>query len=828
VLIGAASAGSALQTGPVGLPPRELYLQSLPAVAWIFATDKGKGTGWVVDAKRRWLITNYHVVGDNATAEVQFPVLRDGRPITDRGSYLQNRTELQKSGHFLQARVLRRERDVDLALLELERLPEGTPALPLAQYSAHPGDRVQGLGHRYDSVALWTYVRGNVRQVRTLREGYFSGGQQLAKGARVLHTQVPINEGDSGGPLLNERGEVVGVAAAVAWEYQGAGLFIDQAEVKAFLGRAGGLPEPLVSPAPPAGVARGVYRQMVRTLVLVQANPSEQRHSGWLLDRERRLVVTTADAVGTRESVLLTFPEFRNGQVIAEARHYREKKVQVPGVVLVRDGRRNLALVEALRLPEDAQASRLAAEVPFPGDALHAVGNPDKIETLFLYSGGGLRQSGRANLGQAIEEPEPQVLLMQMTPAEGEDGGPVCNDRGELVGLLTGKSAAQQQIAYVLPVAEIQAFLREQQTRWGPVQAGDLVARGKLFLKARQPDRAIVDFSEALRADPDLAVACCERSRAFQDKGLLDRALEDSERTIRLGPRMSIGYSQRAAVQVQRGQSRAAVADCDKALQLDRNDALALRVRGEAKLLLGDLDRALADLTDAIWHDRKSARTYLVRGRIYARKDDLDHALADFNQALIHDPQLAEAYRSRADLFWLRSDVQAAWTDYDQALTLNPADVEALLGRGRAWSSRRDSARALADFDRVIQIAPRMPAGYLERGREQLRGVQFEPALADFQRVLELEPARFSDILASIQRRARELQQGDRMDMLKCCDLCRQTLRLLESVFKDQREMQDLIRQGLTPRPEDRDPAKAARRLLDVLKAVAARKAGTS
>jgi tetratricopeptide (TPR) repeat protein len=822
VLIGAAVAGSGLrENGDGALPPRELYLRTLPAVGWVLATDKGKGTGWVVDANRRLLITNYHVVGDNTSAEVQFPVMRDGRPITDRAYYLQNRRDLLKSGHLIQGRVLRAERDIDLAVLQLDRLPEDTPALTLAQAPAQPGDPVQGLGHRYDSVALWTYTHGNVRQARTLREGYFSGGQLLAKGARVLHVQMPINEGDSGGPLLNQRGEVVGVAAAVAWEYQGAGLFIDLSEVRALLDRAGGQPPPPTSPPPAERPARSVYRQVVPTLVLVQASNSERRHSGWLLDRTRRLIVTTSEAAGVRETVTLTFPEFRNGQVIAEARHYRDTKGHIRAVVLTRDARRNLALVEALRLPEQTQAVRLASDAPYPGDTLHALGNPDKIETLFLYSGGWLRQSGRANLGQIPAEqgsdPEPEVLLVQLNPTEGEGGGPVFNDHGELVGSLTGKSAAQQQIAYALPVAEIQVFLREQHARWDPRTADELVARGKLFVKARQPDRAIVDLSEALREDPDDAVACSERSRAFQDKGQLERALEDSDRAVRLQPRLSTGYSQRAAVQVQRGQARAALADCDKALQLDHNDTLALRVRGQASLLLNDLDHALSDLTDAIWLDRKSALAYLYRGRVYVRKDDLDHALADFNQAVVHDPQLAEAYRSRADLFWARSDVLTAWTDYDQALTLNPADADAWIGRGRAWSARKDSVRALADFDRSIEIAPRLASGWLERGRERLRLGEIERAMADFKRVLELQPDQPQDILAAVQRRARELAQSDAP---KCCELCREMFRLLQPLGKDRPELRDLLQDGLRQLPEDKDFTACAGRLNSVIAAL--------
>src|SRR5260370_35769283 len=75
-----------------------------------------------------------------------------------------------------------------------------------------------------------------------MREGYFSGGQHLAKGAKLLLTDVPINEGDSGGPLVNDRGEVVGVCSAVAWEAHGGALVIDVSELRAFLGRKSDAP----------------------------------------------------------------------------------------------------------------------------------------------------------------------------------------------------------------------------------------------------------------------------------------------------------------------------------------------------------------------------------------------------------------------------------------------------------------------------------------------------------------------------------------------------------------------------------------------------------
>src|SRR5262249_30834542 len=154
-----------------------------------------------------------------------------------RQHYLEQMPALRQRGTAVRARILRRSPQTDLALLELERLPPRVTALPLAAIPAQPGERVHLVGNRYDVDVLWTHTTGTVPAVRPLRQGYFNAGQQLASGARALLAGVPINEGDSGGPLVNDAGAVVGVAAAVAWEIQGAGLFIDLAEVRKLLGQ---------------------------------------------------------------------------------------------------------------------------------------------------------------------------------------------------------------------------------------------------------------------------------------------------------------------------------------------------------------------------------------------------------------------------------------------------------------------------------------------------------------------------------------------------------------------------------------------------------------
>ena len=568
--------------------------------------------------------------------------------------------------------MLKRDPGVDLALVQLNSLPDGVEELSLAANGARPGDRVHVVGCRYDVDSLWVHSEGGVRQMLTLKQGYFSGGKELGKGAHVVSASVPINEGDSGGPLVNERGEVVGVVAAVAWEVQGSGLFIDAAEVRAFAELKP--PDNPQAPPPAPSTGRDVYRDGVHALALVQTE-GDRRSSAWLFDRSHRLLLTTAEAVGKRETVDVIFPAFRDGRPVSEAAAYRdearllrEKGLLTTGTVLATDARRNLALLEVGSVPETAAEAKFAAEVPSPGDSLHILDNPNRLDVLWVYTAASVRQLGRINLGQTMEGPDPDVLIVQAPLADGEGGGPVLNDRGELVGVVTGKTGAQQQAAFCLTAAEVRGFLDDNRLRWEPDSAAALVRRGDVFLKARQYVRAVTDFDAALRLDARYAPALCERGRAEYLQDDDGAAIRDCSAAIEADPKLAAAYCWRAAALCRKGEARKAVADCDAALALDGQSALARAIRGDAYRRLGDLDKALADCDEAVWLDRQLATVYLYRGEVFAEKGEPDKAIADCTRALQFDEHLAEAFRCRGDAQWVKSDVAAAMADYDQAL----------------------------------------------------------------------------------------------------------------------------------------------------------------
>jgi hypothetical protein len=203
-----------------------VYQRVLASTAWVLAGDT-LGSGVVVDQERRLVATNFHVVGMQAEVRVVFPDFQDGVAVAERQHYLAGLDRLAVKG-----KVFLRDPRRDLALVQLERLPDGVLALPLAPASAAPGRRVHSVGNPGASDALWVYSSGTVRQVYHKR--YAASGGPLVE-ARVLETQSPINSGDSGGPVVNDRCQLVGIVTAFR---AGANLVttcIDVAEVRGLL-----------------------------------------------------------------------------------------------------------------------------------------------------------------------------------------------------------------------------------------------------------------------------------------------------------------------------------------------------------------------------------------------------------------------------------------------------------------------------------------------------------------------------------------------------------------------------------------------------------------
>jgi len=172
--------------------------------------------------------------------------------------------------------------------------------------------------------------------------------------------------------------------------------------------------------------------------------------------------------------------------------------------------------------------------------------------------------------------------------------------------------------------------------------------------------------------NPNNAVAYGVRGDAYSKKNDYDKAIADYSQAIKLNPNNAVGYGIRGDAYYKKNDYDKAIADYSQAIKLDPNNAVGYGMRGRAYGKKGDYDRAIADISQAIRLGNSGA--YCLRGLLYYNKHDYDQAIADLNQAIKLDTNDNLAYKFRGFAYFYKGYYDQAITDLSQSIKLNPND----------------------------------------------------------------------------------------------------------------------------------------------------------
>lgn len=214
--------------------------------------------------------------------------------------------------------------------------------------------------------------------------------------------------------------------------------------------------------AAPAAADVQIFRKLIRSSAMILTEGG--LGSGVIVDRERRLILTNEHVVGSATTVQVVLPEFRDGRQISDREHYQQNlgRLAIRGRVLARDRKRDVALVQAERLPAEATAVTLANMSAANGESVHSIGNPGDSGACWVYTTGEVRAVYFKRYPQ--QQRAMQVLETAAPINPGDSGGPVVNREGELVAIVQGWRDGARLITYCVDITEIQAFLKEVQS----------------------------------------------------------------------------------------------------------------------------------------------------------------------------------------------------------------------------------------------------------------------------------------------------------------------------------------------------------------------------
>jgi tetratricopeptide (TPR) repeat protein len=330
--------------------------------------------------------------------------------------------------------------------------------------------------------------------------------------------------------------------------------------------------------------------------------------------------------------------------------------------------------------------------------------------------------------------------------------------------------------------------------------------RGLSLASCRRFDEAIADLTQALRyplALPSLVYQW--RGWCYEGKHEIEKALADYDEAIRLDPNSGWTYHEKALIRFRKRDYDQALHDFDEAVRCEPNSAEALVMRARCYRAMNDLDHALASLDGAVAVDPVNAMAYMERSNVYGDRKEYEKRDRDHREALRLNSHIDNAWpdlsltmtvplptyfgeqparewiKNARDLHTaanaaydggkydeaialdndvLRMDVAATWAslvtmnrgnaycgkrdtekamrDYNDAIKLDPKNAGAFVDRGLLLSGQGKHAEARSDFDEALRLNPKQWEAYYDRGADFRDERKLEEAIADFTKAIEL------------------------------------------------------------------------------------------
>lgn len=178
--------------------------------------QRGTGSGFVI-SKEGLVVTNLHVIGEGQPLEVEF-VDGSKRDVIE---------------------ILASDRHYDLAVLRLAPTGKEVPFLKLGDSAGiRQGDLVLGFGAPQG--LGFSVVPGAISAIRKLEPGFAGEGETPE--FPMLQLAMPIEQGNSGGPVVNLKGEVLGIVTLRHRVTENLGFAVPSNDLKSLLEKPNPIP----------------------------------------------------------------------------------------------------------------------------------------------------------------------------------------------------------------------------------------------------------------------------------------------------------------------------------------------------------------------------------------------------------------------------------------------------------------------------------------------------------------------------------------------------------------------------------------------------------
>ncbi|MFN8239674.1 MAG: tetratricopeptide repeat protein [Bacteroidales bacterium] len=262
---------------------------------------------------------------------------------------------------------------------------------------------------------------------------------------------------------------------------------------------------------------------------------------------------------------------------------------------------------------------------------------------------------------------------------------------------------------------------------------------GSEFMDNMKYEEAVVQFTNAITAEPANPDYYLARGEAYEKMGKNKEAYADFEKTIVFSPKDIGAHISLARVCNNLKLYDQALVLLNRASGIDKRSYQIYPEKVKTLNGLGKYDQALK-VSDTAILIKDESMNYYWRGLTYVRLNNDILGKKEFERAISKNKKLVEPRLALADLLIRNNNPAEAMDQINTILEADDKNAQAYLIRSQIYKKNLDITNAINDLSKTILIDPSNPDYYLIRGKYYQDFNQHGNAIPDFTKYISLRP----------------------------------------------------------------------------------------
>ncbi|MGB3653799.1 MAG: tetratricopeptide repeat protein [Rivularia sp. (in: cyanobacteria)] len=615
------------------------------------------------------------------------------------------------------------------------------------------------------------FSEGEVKKTSNLKEGYEIGYSNN------------IEQGMSGGAILNSLGELVGINGKSAYPILNSGYVYqngkrpNQAEIREMRKLSWGIPISTVL----AKVDRDVLTAYKFPLPEYSGDVPIRGLTGWLgeLEQKAKQFTVRIDSSSKANGSGIIIAKQGNTYTVLTSAHVLCERVNATKPcggfnyeIFVPDGNKysvdkssikieegvDLAVVK-FKSSQDYQIATLADYNPNKDDYMFTAGYPklknnspwrftigrifDKEQGLLNANQSDFQNDDSDELQSASSLTGGYELVYTSITYGGMSGGPVLDSRGRVIGI-HGRSEGEEagdfqiQIGYSLgvPVSTFLGLTSRLGTK--PQQLENTRPPQLNAQKKKSIEEAIL--STDVSGGNATAAQWLERGNQLWRSRRYDEAVKAFDEAIKQKPAFAyLAYYGKGLALAGQRKLKETIAALEQAIKLKPDFVAAWQSQSVVYRTLKRQEKALIAINKAIQVQPENPNLYNEKWGILKNLEDYTQAEAAITKAIKLSPRVA-FFSNRGILYKDQKKWELAVADFNKAIQINPDYTTAYFNRAILYEDQKKWKLALADYNKAIQINPNDAEVYINRANLYYDQKKWKLALGDYNKAIQINP----------------------------------------------------------------------------------------